>query len=131
MTLSSNLRYFAAQVRYSCRRYRPDNLDKFNVNKPCFNQNFLRRFASSSPPLPRKKIWLYTLAGVFGGAVVGSGYSYYRIQKARIPIINEGTGTVGLILASKPEIKPSRSVSIMCMYSTYIVHSTYIHGMYC
>jgi len=59
---------------------------------------------------PKKKFWLYTLVGVSGGAAVGAGWSYYQIQQARVPVLNQGSGTVGTILTQKPDVKVSRKV---------------------
>jgi hypothetical protein len=71
----------------------------------------LREFSSGGPTRrPRKKLWLYGLTGIVGGAVAGGGYTYYQLQQARIPISNEGTGTTSLVLPSKPITAVSKKV---------------------
>lgn len=110
MSITSKLRVVLSRIRYSRPQYQCRNPSKKSTSDSYLYSSCFRTFSSSSPPLTKKKIWLYALAGVFGGAAVGAGYSYYKIQQARIPVVNEGTGTTGIVLASKPDTAVSRKV---------------------
>lgn len=83
--------------------------DKCHVNRTL---NQIRYVSAAAPVKPRRSTLYLGLVGLSAGAVVGGIYSLYKIQQSRLPILNEGVGTKGVVLKSLPPVTVSRKVVV-------------------
>lgn len=60
---------------------------------------------------PKRSSLFLGIVGLGAGALVGAGYSYFTTLQTRLPISNDGVGTVGAFLRSLPDVEISRKVS--------------------
>lgn len=84
-------------------------------DRHCANNalNQIRYVSTATPVKPRRGTLYLGLVSLSAGAIVGGIYSFYKVQQSRLPILNEGVGTKGVVLKSLPPVTVSRKVSEM------------------
>lgn len=70
------------------------------------------RYVSTAAPVKKRGTLYLAIVSLSAGALVGGLYSFYKIQQTRLPILNEGVGTKGVVLKSLPPVEVSRKVTL-------------------
>lgn len=83
-------------------------------DRRCVNNtlNQIRHASTATPVKPRRSTLYLGLVSLSAGAIVGGIYSFYTIQQSKLPILNEGVGTKGVVLKSLPSVPVSRKVVV-------------------
>lgn len=81
-------------------------------DRRCFNKtlNQIKYVSTATSVKPRRSALYLGLVSLSAGAIVGGIYSIYKIQQSRLPVLNEGVGTKGVVLRSLPPVPVSRKV---------------------
>ncbi|KAF4532122.1 hypothetical protein B566_EDAN004128 [Ephemera danica] len=114
MLFICKLRHIIGNVQHSLPQFCKNTFYSDRLPRGFLFQNSCLRGVTTASPTapsrPRRKIWLYAFTGIFGGAFIGGTYTYYKLQQARTPIGNAGTGTTGIVLPTKPNTPISKKV---------------------